>query len=320
MEQIAEQAKKAATLPSQGEATVYNALNVHTDPSRQSTSFHQITEGMLVDVVAHKLVPRTNTPPPAFRIERKAPPPRKKKREPEFPPPPRPAAPKPPDDWLAISKTVFPEPEPEPELLDASGKKRKKKRRREPPKVPVDDWYLVRTQNGKAGWVLARNTTMAIPDEVAQYSEGARITSYFALADVQDGDQTKHHWLWTTIRDGGQPYQFDSFRVFTWVVRKHRFETAYIERDIEGYYPVEVVPGKIPRFSLILREDDGKLYRRTYIMEGYLVRKIADEPYEAPGEEPGSKVISNLPPEDHTDVKPSLADRIRGFFHRTSAR
>ena len=58
------------------------------------------------------------------------------------------------------------------------------------------------------------------------------------------------------------------------MVRRHRYETAYIERNVEGYYPVEVVRGPTPKFSLILRGDDGKLYRKTWVVEGYMVRKV----------------------------------------------
>ena len=143
----------------------------------------------------------------------------------------------------------------------------------------MEDWTLVRTKDGKAGWVLSRMLVMAIPDEVAQYSEGARITSYFPLAEVNDDGVKKHHWLWTTSRDENLPYDFQSFRVFTYVVRRHRYETAYIERNIEGYYPVSVTPGGVPRFSLILRDEDGKLYKKTWLMEGYMVRKVGEEPY-----------------------------------------
>ena len=50
----------------------------------------------------------------------------------------------------------------------------------------------------------------------------------------------KHNWLWTTIAKGLQPYEFDSARVFVWSQRRHRYETAYIERKLKGYYPVEV--------------------------------------------------------------------------------
>jgi uncharacterized protein YgiM (DUF1202 family) len=321
MEAISDLAKTAAKMPSQGQAVVYSALNVHTDPIRNSTSFFQITESMRVDVLAHKLSPRAGGPtPPPFQIAKPAPAPRKKKKEPSIPPPPRPPAPGLPPDWIEISRTVFP-PEPPPPPPPPAAAVKKPRRRTPPPQQQMEDWYLVRAKDGKAGWVLARMVNLAIPDEVAQYSEGARITSYFVLADVQDGEEKKHHWLWTTIRGGQQPYQFDSFRVFTWVVRKHRYETAYIERDIEGYYPVEVTPGRIPKFSLILREGDGKLYRKTYIMEGYLVRKIADVPYEPPARSTESRVISNLPDpaEKEAPPEPSWGDRIKSFFKRAGA-
>ena len=167
----------------------------------------------------------------------------------------------------------------------------------------MEDWTLVRTKDGKAGWVLSRMLVMAIPDEVAQYSEGARITSYFPLAEVNDDGVIKHHWLWTTVRDEGLPYEFQSFRVFTYVLRRHRYETAYIERNIEGYYPVEVKSGATPVFSLILRGPDGKLYKKTWRLEGYLVHKISEEPYTPPASE-------NSP--EKTD--PSLTDKIRDLL------
>jgi hypothetical protein len=185
----------------------------------------------------------------------------------------------------------------------------------------MEDWTLVRTKDGHAGWVLTRNLVMAIPDEVAQYSEGARITSYFPLAEVRDGDETKHHWLWTTIRGGGKPYQFDSFRVFTWVLRKHRYETAYIERGVEGYYPVSVEPGATPKFSLILRGADGNLYRKTWVLEGYITRKIAEEPYQMPADNsPPQTGDEEYSEEDESDeLEPqSLVDRLKSFFRNES--
>src|SRR5689334_6680915 len=39
-------AKTARELPSQGQATVYETLNMHTEPSRPSTNFYQIGQGM----------------------------------------------------------------------------------------------------------------------------------------------------------------------------------------------------------------------------------------------------------------------------------
>ncbi|HYP08232.1 MAG TPA: SH3 domain-containing protein [Bryobacteraceae bacterium] len=283
MAELADLADRSKKLPAQGQASVYGLLNMHPEPTRGSTTFYQIQEGMKVDVLAHKLSPKTSPPPnPANNLDLKKAPPRptKKKKEPEYPPPARPAAPGLPPNWVELSKTRMEEPPPpEPvEPLDPKAKKKKRPRPR-PGGPPMEDWTLVRTSDGKAGWVLSRMLVMAIPDEVAQYAEGARITSYFPLAEVNDEGQIKHHWLWTTIREDNVPYEFDSFRVFTYVVKRHRYETAYIERNVEGYYPIQASPGAMPKFSLILREADGKLYKKTWIMEGYMVRKIADEPY-----------------------------------------
>ncbi len=322
MEALEEQSKRAKSLPTQGEATVYTPLNIHTEPSRTSTSFYRLTEGVKVDVVGHQVVPRSNAPQaPPFQITKPTPPPRKKKpkKEPAVPPPPRPAAPAVPSNWRELSKTDLPEP-PSDKLIAAKEKAEKP--------VPMEDWSFVRTKDGKGGWALTRNLVMAIPDEVAQYSEGARITSYHALAEVKDGEETKHHWLWTTTRDSGLGCDFESFRVFIYMLKRHRFETAYIERRVEGFYPVTVTPGAVPKFSLIVRNDAGTgLVRRTYVLEGYMVRKVGEEPYQMKPGTPGATTEGNAPKEpgddkddDSTDdsAKPSVLDRIKGLFRKGS--
>lgn len=321
MDALADLAKRASKLPSQGAATVYMPLNIHMEPNRLSTSFYRITEGVKVAVVGHQLVPRkTSAEPTGFQVPKPPAPIRKKRerKEPKVPPPPRPAAPAVPSNWRELSKT--PLPEPPPEKLIAQTKPEEK--------VPMEDWSFVRTQDGKAGWVVTRNLVMAIPDEVAQYSEGARITSYFSLGDVDDDGQMKHHWLWTTARDTGMPYDFDSFRVFIYMLRRHRYETAYIERRVEGYYPVLVNQGKVSKFALIIRNEEGNLVQRTYQLEGYQVRKIGEQPYDMKSGTPGATLAGNPQPEEGPengdDVGPSpdrkggtsLLDRIKGWFRR----
>src|SRR5450432_1880353 len=58
MTELRELAVQAQKLPSQGTATVYDVLNMHTEPSRQAPSFYQIQEKGIVEVVGHKVTPR----------------------------------------------------------------------------------------------------------------------------------------------------------------------------------------------------------------------------------------------------------------------
>ncbi len=45
MDELRKLAEDSRKLPSQGAATVFEALNMHTEPNRPSPSFHQIPEG-----------------------------------------------------------------------------------------------------------------------------------------------------------------------------------------------------------------------------------------------------------------------------------
>ena len=221
-----------------------------------------------------------------------------------------PAAPTPPDNWAALSV---------PKNIAATADANKADAKPAAP-VPMDDWSFVRTSDGKAGWVLTRMLSMAIPDEVAQYAEGHRITSYFPLGQVQEGDVKKNNWLWTTIAKGLEPYEFDSFRVFVWSHKHHRYETAYIERNVTGHFPVRVNnSGDSPSFTLILENDDGQLVRKTYSFEGFRVRMVRKEPFTAaPTEEvaktePGPATHASV---QHRSVYSQLRERARKLLGR----
>lgn len=280
--------KSAARMPVQGQATSFESLNIHTLPNRLSPSFEQMKEKEKVDVLAHITAPRKEVarkpllpPPPPKKAKAPAKPP----KEPKYPPPPMPEPPHPPANWLELSKTDLSADDPDPE----------QEAEPEPPQPePVDRWTLVRLPNGQAGWALTGRLIMAIPDEVAQYAEGRRIVSYFPLGEMQDGDQKKTIWLWTTIGGGVQPYDFDSFRVFVWSLRRHRYETAHIERNLRGYSPVrlekvEMSSGSGVRasteryqgFSVCVEKSDGQRYRRSYALLTNIVRFAGEQPCEA---------------------------------------
>jgi hypothetical protein len=135
--------------------------------------------------------------------------------------------------------------------------------------VPVDDWTLIRTESGQTGWVLTNAIYLEIPDEVAQYAEGHRITSYFSIGKVRDGEDQKDIWLWTTSEKLGEDHDFDSYRVFTWSLRRHRYETAYIQRRERGFFPVLAKAGE---FSVCLEKPDGSRARKHYLLRDTSVR------------------------------------------------
>lgn len=148
----------------------------------------------------------------------------------------------------------------------------------------AEDWSLVVLPGEVAGWVLTRRLFMSIPDEVAQYAEGRRIMAYFPLGEVSDGNQTRHNWLWATITRGGQPYEFDSLRVFVWSLSRRRYETVFLARNLTGYYPIEVFPepGGGFRFTLTASEKGGPLVRLTYLLKDQRVRLVSRTPADGP--------------------------------------
>jgi SH3-like domain-containing protein len=147
--------------------------------------------------------------------------------------------------------------------------------------VPMEDWLLVRDQNRHAGWVLSRMVDLDVPLEVAQYSEGARIVAYFALNQVADEDKKVSQYLVLLSENkDGLPWDFDQARIFTWNVKRHRYETAYRERKLVGVFPVTVATadfgkeGVLPTFTLRVKDDDGKLLEKKYKLVGPIVRRV----------------------------------------------
>lgn len=154
--------------------------------------------------------------------------------------------------------------------------------------VPViEDWWLVRDSHNRVGWVLSRMVDVDVPLDVAQYAEGQRIVAFFVLDRVQDGDKKVPQYL-TVLSEpkDGMPFDFNQIRVFTWNVRRHRYETAYRER-MEGVLPVTVAQenfnkeGTLPVFVIRVQGDNGKVIERKYKLNTPMVRRVL-----APGEQP----------------------------------
>jgi hypothetical protein len=293
-EQFQRLSKDNRATPVQSHGVTRVELNMHVAPGRETDTLYQLAETSKVEMLKRATTARAT--PEEIAAKRtaelaraagefvKQPP--KKKSVPPQPaltkaPPPTAAAPKanPPgaasSTRAAASSAASPAKPPAPDD--------------EPKPKPMDDWWLVRDKQGHTGWVLARMVDLDIPLDVAQYAEGQRIQAAFVLDTVQDeqkGAVPQYLVLLNENRDG-IAYDFNQIRVFTWNLKKHRYETGYREHYIVGYFPAKVTTenfgpeGTMPVFVLRKQNDDGTISERKYRLIGNIVRQVM-----APGEAP----------------------------------
>ena len=152
----------------------------------------------------------------------------------------------------------------------------------QPPAPALEDWSLVRGADHRVGWILARMVDIDVPIDIAQYAEGQRIVSSFVLNTVQDEDKkVPQYLLMLTDTKDGLPWDYNQIRVFSWNLKRHRYETAYRERNLDGFFPVTVATedfgreGVMPTFTLRVKDSQGKLLQRKYRMIGPIVRRVA---------------------------------------------
>jgi SH3-like domain-containing protein len=145
----------------------------------------------------------------------------------------------------------------------------------------LEDWWLIRDPDGHVGWVLSRMVDLDVPLEIAQYAEGQRSVAFFVLDQVNDGDKKVSEYLVVlTQPKDGLPFDYDQVRVFTWNVRKHRYETAYREHSLNGFLPVTISQesfdkeGMLPVFILRVKDDDGNVTERKYKLNTPIVRRV----------------------------------------------
>jgi SH3-like domain-containing protein len=186
-----------------------------------------------------------------------------------------------------------------------------------PPPPVMEDWWLVRDSKGDTGWLLSRYMDVDAPESVARYAEGQRIVGAYILTTVNDPEaeqEDKNIPIYVTVMSpykAGLTYDFDQVRVFTWSVKKHRYETGFRDKNIEGYLPVTVKMaadsyGKSPAATMpaptftyrVLADDSapvipdpvtgeikpGKTIVKTYRLESNLVRRMIQPGTPAGGE------------------------------------
>jgi SH3-like domain-containing protein len=310
-------AQDHASDPAVASAVVRDEVYLHLNPGRSTERFYRLAEGDKLSLLKRATLPRGGGPNPnakraLARNPRQAAIPGAATGLPATPPKPA-AAPAPVSAAKPAAKAAVDAATPE-----------------EPPAPPpMEDWWLVRDAHGHTGWLLSRLMDVDAPDSVARYSEGQRIVGAYVLTKVDDPDapqDDKSIPIYVTVLSpykAGLPYDFDQVRVFTWNIKKHRYETAFREKNIEGYLPVEIKMAQdtgakaanatvpLPGFTYRVLPADaapvipdpetgaivpGPTIAKTYRLEGNILHRILP-----PGTTP--------PDELHPEIVPDKKDK-----------
>src|SRR5215468_6339190 len=144
-----------------------------------------------------------------------------------------------------------------------------------------DMWLKVRPAPTEVGWVLSTAVEFDIPTDISQYSEEYIYTAVKTINRVQDPVAGQISWYIIGERKpGSNPYfDFDGIRVFTWNMKKHRYETAYRTKGLRGVYPLQVgQDGPNPTFRIYeLGEDGATKTPHDFVMYGVIVRSATPE-------------------------------------------
>jgi hypothetical protein len=173
----------------------------------------------------------------------------------------------------------------------------------EPEETKKEDWFLIRalatrppgetsargsetttTQPGDqtvpiAGWVVARFVELDLPDAVREGAASANIRplAWFELNRVSDPAGDKPQYLVAAARGPeGQVCDFTALRVYTWYVKRSRYETAFIENNLCGQLPIRLDKGPKDEPEFRFRVMDGNKEERVYRLMQTVVRRVRD--------------------------------------------
>jgi SH3-like domain-containing protein len=260
----------------QGHGTTRAELNIHLTPARDSEHLFQLKDGEKVDVLERGLGEKktAQTLPVAAKAKPKTTKPEKKQQK-----------------GKAAEKTSA-------KAAQTDEVKPEKAAEPEAPKV-YEDWWLVRSAQGNTGWVLARMIDLDVPMEIAQYAEGQRIMGAYVLNTVdEDGKQVPQYLMLTNENKDGLPWDFNGIRVFSRNRARHRYETAYRERNLFGLLPVKTgtedfgTEGTLPYFVIREKDDAGNVVEKKYKMDGPIVRRVLSPEEQAKTDAERDKAIA----------------------------
>ena len=136
-----------------------------------------------------------------------------------------------------------------------------------------DAWYLIRS-GSHAGWVLGRFVDLDVPPEIAPYAQGINTVAWLVLKKVDDNGRKVPEFL-VADRIGTQEFDFTHIRVFTWWIKKQIYATAYVESNVDGFFPIHTaLAGDIPYFRLRVLDEQGRKIQKVYGMFDTIVRPL----------------------------------------------
>ena len=145
------------------------------------------------------------------------------------------------------------------------------------PPPAMDVWIKIRISPTEVGWLLGSVLDYEAPSGIGGFMEGSNYTAIKPLNTVQDPDVGPIIWYLVGERRPGAPpdVAFDGIRVFTWNLKKHRYETAYRIKGLRGMYPLVAGregPNPIFQFSEVSEDGSDKRLRK-FVMNGVIVHE-----------------------------------------------
>jgi hypothetical protein len=198
--------------------TLRDEIYLHLSPGRDTDRFYLLAGNAKVQMLVRASVAKAEAPPPVAVIQR-----------------PDAAKPKGPTP-VSVERAPAAKTAPKSPLPGQT----------EAPQVVLEDWWLIRDDQGRAGWVLGSRVDVDVPDDVAQYAEGQRIVGAYVIAKVHDEQastpnrEVAEYVTALAPPKSGLPFDFDQIRVFTWSLKHHRYETAFRIHPIQGFLPVRI--------------------------------------------------------------------------------
>jgi hypothetical protein len=145
------------------------------------------------------------------------------------------------------------------------------------PPPAVDVWIKVRIPPATVGWLLGSVLDYDAPAGIGGFMEGSNYSAIKPLNTVQDSEVGPIIWYVVGERRPGAAPEvaFDGIRVFTWNLKKHRYETAFRIKGLRGMYPLTVGhEGVNPTFQFTEVSENGSERRiRKFVMNGVIVRE-----------------------------------------------